>query len=86
MTSRHHVAPEQLENQRGSSYCWLGNMSDGNTEPKDPTQKGESGGEMSGVSAKALDDLEERIVKRILDRVAQRTRERAPVKQLQKGE
>ena len=63
-----------------------GDMSDGNTEPKDPMEKGESGDETAGVSAKALDDLEEKIVKRILDRVAPEDPGEGSSKQLQKGE
>jgi hypothetical protein len=43
-----------------------GDMSDGEKDPKEVTK---DGGPAAGVSAKALDELEERILKRILKRV-----------------
>ena len=65
-------------------------MNDHDSEPKDPKPKDLKDGPESeltaGVSAKALEELEERLVKRILSRVAPDDPGEGSSKQMEKGE
>ena len=63
-------------------------MSDEDSGPKDPKKTEETLGSeiLAGVPAKALEELEERLVKRILSRVAPDDPGEGPSKRMEKGE
>ena len=62
-------------------------MSDHDSDPKDPKPKDPKDSELTtGVSAKALEEMEERLVKRILSRVAPDDPGEGSSKQMEKGE
>ena len=91
----HLVRTAKTRNLIGIFFCcsWfssamLATMSDEDLGPKDPKKTEETPGSeiLTGVPAKALEELEERLVKRILSRVAPDNPGEGPSKRMEKGE